>query len=172
MRPLLPSAVVLLLLALAGCSMPGVADGEGTQVSDGYGQLTELEGRWDLSTSSWSDCPGDLRRLLPAGPITWRVNGDSVRVEGPAGAGGALELRIEGPNLLGGETAVERLGCTVTETLALTVEAQGEGWSAGTYRAHVAHDGSPACRALVAQAALPDACDTTADWRAWRLAGQ
>ena len=42
-------------------------------------------------------------------------------------------------------------------------------WASGRYTATFEHDGGPSCDRLLAEADLPDRCDTHMDWQARRL---
>ena len=128
-----------------------------------------LTGAWRVEGLMQSDCPTGWMRRLPTGQTRWTEQEGALVIEAMTGDSETVTLRPVAADQLVSEGSLTVQACTVTETLRLEIHALEGAWASGVYEAQLAHDGSPECVALAADASLPDRCLTQLTWQARRL---
>jgi len=110
-----------------------------------------------------------LERHLPRGETIWTDRSGLLHIASATGETAPVLLEPVGEARLSRTTEVAVPGCTGRETLNLVVEQLDSTWASGLYTAVFSHDGGSSCAQLLAEAELPDRCDSAMDWQARRL---
>ena len=131
--------------------------------------IAPLVGAWRVEGPLQSDCPAELDRSLPRGETRWTDRDGRLHIASTTQSTPAVSLVPVNDRHFTSRSEASVPGCTGLQTLTLVVTQLDGQWASGRYTATFAHDGGPSCERLLAEADLPDGCETQLDWQARRL---